>query len=179
MWRIWRLLRHKGGNTTPMTIAIVLGMLLIICAAAEFFRLSIIVGGIRDGLQQAVIGVAVTNYDETYHGLREGYSGGYTLVDGAWQEQLNYVDVYEHLDELIGTEKDGQYHVKTQGIGYEFRLSGLRMELLNPQLAPADSGQNFEVDARITVEIPLSFGWDMVPPLVMEIRTRAEYMPKF
>ena len=42
-----------------------------------------------------------------------------------------------------------------------------------------NTNKNFEADARITIEIPLSFGWDMVPPLQMEIRTKAAYMPKF
>ena len=36
---------------------------------SEFFRLMIIVQGVRDGLQQAVISVATTNYDETYRGI--------------------------------------------------------------------------------------------------------------
>lgn len=52
-----------------------MGLLLLMCAMAEFFRLAIIVQGVRDGLQQSVITVATTNYDETYNGLREGYSG--------------------------------------------------------------------------------------------------------
>lgn len=172
-------MKNRKGNSTPLTIAVILGMLLVICAMAEFFRLSIIVSGVRDGLQQAVISVAVTNYDETYNGLREGYSGGYYLSGGRWVERLDYSDVYSRLDELLGTEKQGSYHVKRQENGYEYRLSGLSLDIQNTELAPGQSSRNFEAEARIRIEIPLSFGWDKVPPLVLEIRTKAVYMPKF
>ncbi len=175
----WKLLQDKSGNSTPMTVALVLGLLFLICAMSEFFRLMIITQGVRDGLQQAVISVATTNYDETYRGLREGYSGGYRLAGGQWVEDLDYDDIYYRLDSLLGTERDGSYHVKEQGETYEYRLSNLRVEISNTGLAPGNASRNFEVDARISIEIPLSFGWGMVPPLVMELRTRAAYMPKF
>lgn len=174
-----KLFRDRSGNATPTIIAMVLGLLFLVCAVSEFFRLLIITQGVRDGLQQAVISVATTNYDETYHGLREGYSGGYRLSGEQWVEDLDYDDVYYHLDSLLGTVQDGSYHVKKQGSGYEYRLSGLRVEIVNTELAPGSASGNFEADARITVEIPLSFGWEEVPPLTMELRTGAAYMPRF
>ncbi len=177
--KIGKILQDKSGNSTPTIIALVLGLLFLICAMSEFFRLMIITQGVRDGLQQAVISVATTNYDETYRGLREGYSGGYRLDGEQWVEDLDYDNVYYHLDSLLGTVWDGSYHVKTQGDNYEYRLSGLRVEIVNTRLAPGNTAENLEVDARIIIEIPLSFGWGMVPPLTMELRTRAAYMPKF
>lgn len=174
-----KLFRDKSGNATPTIMALVLGLLFLICAMSEFFRLMIITQGVRDGLQQAVVSVATTNYDETYHGLREGYSGGYRLSGEQWVEDLDYDDVYYHLDSLLGTKKAGSYHVKEQGNGYEYRLFGLQVEIVNTELAPGSTSRNFEADARVTIEIPLSFGWEMVPPLTMELRTRAAYMPRF
>ncbi len=169
----------KSGNSTPTIIALILGLLFLICAMSEFFRLMIIAQGVRDGLQQAVISVATTNYDETYRGLREGYSGGYRLSGEQWVEDLDYDDVYYRLDSLLGTERDGNYHIKEQDGGYEYRLSGLRVEIINTGLAPGSASRNFETDARITIEIPMSFGWGVVPPVTMELRTKAAYMPKF
>lgn len=174
-----KLLRNQAGNSTPMTIALILSLLLLICAMAEFFRLGIIVQGVRDGLQQSIITVATTNYDETYNGLREGYSGGFVLSGDLWQENLDYDDVYYRLDKLLGTTSQGGYHVKALENGFEYRLSDLRVSILNTPLTPGNANQNFEADVRVTIEIPLSFGWDAVPPLTMEIRTRAAYMPKF
>lgn len=177
--KLLNILKSRRGDSTPLTIALVLGLLLLTCAMAEFFRLGLIVQGVRDGLQQAVITVATTNYDETYNGLREGYSGGYTLSGDSWQENLDYDDVYYRLDNLLGTDSESGYHIKVQGDGYEYRLSGLSVDILNTALTPGNANNNFEADARITIEIPLSFGWEAVPPLKMEVRTRAAYMPKF
>jgi len=178
MKKMKRILNNSG-NSTPFTIAMILGLLIIICTMAEFFRLVIIVSGVRDGLQQAVLSVATTNYDETYNGLREGYSGGYILNGERWVENMDSGDIYTQLDELLETVKSGDYHVKGQGDGYEYRLSSLVLELENPQLAPEDTADNFTAVARITIEVPLSFGWQAIPPLTLEIRTSAEYMPKF
>ena len=65
---IRKILKRKNGNSTPTTVALVLGLLLLICAMAEFFRLMVIVQGVRDGVQQAVVAVMTTNYDEAYNG---------------------------------------------------------------------------------------------------------------
>lgn len=177
--RIRTILRNKKGEAAVLTASLVLGLLLLICAMAEFFRLAVIVQGVRDGLQQSVIAVATTNYDETYNGLREGYSGGYVLSGGRWEENLDYDDVLVRMGVLLGADMGGDTLTKWQTKGYEYRLSGLDVEIINTPLTPGDTNKNFEADARITVLIPLSFGWDMVPPLQMEVRTRAAYMPKF
>lgn len=174
-----QILKNKKGNSTPLTIALILCILLLCCAMAEFFRLGIIVGGVRDGLQQAVITVTTTNYDETYNGVREGYSGGYSLSGDSWQENLDYDDVMYRLDTLLGTDSERSYHIKRMGSGYEYRLSELDIDITNSPLTPGNANKNFEADACIRIEIPLSFGWEIVPPLSMEIRTKAAYMPKF
>ena len=174
-----KILRSKKGEATVLTVALILGLLLIMCAMAEFFRLAIIARGVRDGLQQSVITVATTNYDETYNGLREGYSGGYVLSGDSWRENLDYDDILARLGTLLGADMGGDTLTKWQTEGYEYRLSDLEVEIVNTPLSPGNTNQNFEADARITIEIPLSFGWDMVPPLQMEVRTRAAYMPKF
>ena len=174
-----KVLQEKKGEATVLTVALILGFLLLMCAMAEFFRLAVIVQGVRDGLQQSVITVATTNYDETYNGLREGYSGGYVFSGDHWRESLDYDDVLARMGSLLGADMGGDTLTKWQSEGYEYRLSGLEVDILNTPLTPGNSNQNFEADARITIEIPLSFGWSMVPPLQMEIRTRAAYMPKF
>ena len=76
MREIKKLVKDKNGNTTPLTIALILALLFTLCALSEFFRLSVIANGVRNALQSAVISVATTNYDEVYNGLREGSSGG-------------------------------------------------------------------------------------------------------
>ncbi len=177
--KIKKVFKDKKAESTPMTIALILSILIMCCAMAEFFRLGIIVQGVRDALQSSVISVATSNYDEVYNGLREGYSGGYTLSGSSWQTNIDYYDVYGRMDSILGTESVGSYHVKENEADYEYRYSNLDIDISNTALAPGNANTNFEADVTVTIEIPLSFGWDLVQPLQMDIRTKATYMPKF
>ena len=82
MRKIRKLVMDKKGMSYPLTVALVLALLIALCVLAEFFRLSIIAYGVRNALQESVISVATTNYNEVYDGLREGYSGGYFMTAG-------------------------------------------------------------------------------------------------
>ena len=165
MREIKKLVKDKNGNTTPLTIALILALLFTLCALSEFFRLSVIANGVRNALQSAVISVATTNYDEVYNGLREGYSGGYWLSGDQWEENLDYGDIYEQLDELLDTESDGKYHVKEMQNGYEYRLSNLSVDIKNVRLRPGSAVNNLEVTAKLRLE--------------MQIKVKSAYMPKF
>ena len=162
-----------------LTASLVLALLIVLCVLAEFFRLSTIAYGVRDALQESVISVTTTNYNEVYDGLREGYSGSYFMTGDCWEETLDHGDVYTQLDRLLGTYPDGGYHVKWQGSGYEYRVSDLDVSICNAPFAPGDASQNLEADVSVQLEIPLSFGWEALPPVRMTIRTKAAYMPKF
>lgn len=179
MRKIRDIVSDTKGMSYPLTVALVLALLIALCVLAEFFRLSIIAYGVRNSLQKSVISVATTNYDEVYDGLREGYSGGYFMTGDGWEENLDYGDVYTWLDRLLGTNPDGSYHVKWQEDGYEYRITNLNVSISNVPFAPGNAGRNFEADVSVQLEIPLSFGWGILPPVRMTIRTKAAYMPKF
>lgn len=179
MGKVRNIAGDRSGMSYPLTAALVLALLLVLCVLAEFFRLSVIAYGVRGGLQESVTCVATTNYDEVYDGLREGYSGGYSMTGHGWEEVLDYGDVYAQLDRLLGTEPEGNYHIKRQGRGYEYRFTNLSVSIRNAPFAPGNAGCNFEADLSVQLEIPLSFGWEALPPIRMTIRTKAAYMPKF
>lgn len=179
MGKLKKTVMDRRGMSYPLTVALVLALLIVLCVLAEFFRLSVIAYGVWDSLQESVISVATTNYNEVYDGLREGYSGGYFMTGDCWEESLDYGDVYTQLDRLLGTNPDGSYHVKWQGDGYEYRITALDVVISNAPFAPGSAGQNFEADVSVQLEIPLSFGWETLPPVRMTVRTKAAYMPKF
>lgn len=60
-----------------MILAIVLVLLMLFCAIAEFSRLWIIAQGVKEAAQQAVISTINDNYDDVYHAVREGYAAGW------------------------------------------------------------------------------------------------------
>lgn len=60
-----------------MVIAVTLCLLMLFMVIAEYFRVNIIVQGVRDAVQQAVIATVNENYDDVYHSVREGYAAGW------------------------------------------------------------------------------------------------------
>ena len=71
MGKLKKMIKDKKGMSYPLTVALVLALLIVLCVLAEFFRLSIIAYGVRNALQESVISVATTNYNEVYDGLPE------------------------------------------------------------------------------------------------------------
>ena len=58
MGKLKKMIKDKKGMSYPLTVALVLALLIILCVLAEFFRLSIIAYGVRNALQESVISVA-------------------------------------------------------------------------------------------------------------------------
>lgn len=172
-------LRNKNGNALPLACIIVICLLLISSVIMEYIRITIIASGVRDALQTSVISVSTQNYDKVYNGLREGYSGGYNKMGGGvWQERLNYGDIYAELNQLLGLNG---VHTKTTGGDIEYRLSDLSVNIINSPFAPTNtnSSNKFTADAKINLHVPLTFGWGILPPIKITIKTTAGYIPKF
>jgi len=66
MGKLKKIIKDKKGMSYPLTVALVLALLIALCVLAEFFQLSIIAYGVRNALQESVISVATTNYNEVY-----------------------------------------------------------------------------------------------------------------
>lgn len=87
-----------------------------------------------------------------------------------------FKDVY--LDSFIRPFFSYASAMERTAFTYRFGASVLFCYSICGPVEPVQ-GELFLPRADKGIEIPLSFGWGMVPPLVMELRTRAAYMPKF
>ena len=112
------ILRDRRASSFPMTIGIVLSLIILMCGISEYFRLQVIAAGVREAVEDAVISTVNDNYAGVYHGVREGYSGSYVpFGEGSWEEDLNEGEIYDYLDETIGTQLSGGRHVKYADTG--------------------------------------------------------------
>lgn len=179
--RICDILRSKRGSSFPVVVAVTLALVIVFCGISEYIRLMIIAQGVRDAVQSAVISTINDNYDDVYHGVREGYSGAYRPSAVDFEESLDYGDIYSRLDQLLGLRQENGYHVKYAGDEMEFRLSDLSVDIDNMSLAPAspDNSKGLLADAVIRLEVPVSFGGKSLPPMVINLRVKAKYMPIF
>lgn len=79
--RVRKLLGGQEGSMAPLAVAAAIAMLIIILGVSEYMRLVITAAGVKDALESAAIAVVNDNYNEVYHGVREGYAAGYEPDD--------------------------------------------------------------------------------------------------
>ena len=181
MDKIRRILTDKRASSFPFIIAITLSLVIIFCGISEYFRLVIVAQGVRDAVQAAVISTVNDNSDDVYHGVREGYSGAYQPIVEDFEESLDYGDIYDRLDGILGLSYSGGYHEKrTFDSKLEFRVWGLFVDIRNAPFASGDqSAARFEADSTIVLEVPVSFGGKLLPPMRIKVKTSAGYTPRF
>ena len=163
-----------------MAVASALVVLFLFCGISEYARLNLIAVGVRDAVQEAILSTVNDNYDDVYHGVREGYSGGYYPSGGGWDESLDYGDVYGFLDGLLGMEDYGSYHVKLVDGGRkeEYRISDLDVTIQNVPLT-SDSSGRFLADATFLLRVPVHFGGSRLPDMQIRMKVQAAYTPVF
>lgn len=181
MKKMIKVLKSNKGSMSFFTVSVILCLLITFTGIFEWNRLHIIADGTYDAVQRAVATACTENYDRLYNGVREGYSGGYQLDEGEWKEDIDEGEVYAKLDNLLGTRAEGDEHVKSTGEQMEFSLSDLDVKMTNTPFAPDDPDHinQFTGVAYVTLKVPLSFGWNALPPMQISMKVTAGYMAKF
>lgn len=181
MTKIAKLLRSKKGfSSAPWAVVIALVGMMFFVVLWQVIRLVIISAGVKDAVQSAVISTSVGNYGNVYDGVREGYSGGYKFSGNSWKAAISTGDVYGRLDELLGLKSSGGKHTKINSDGVEYSVYGLSVSIDNAEFAPTSSEiQQFSATSYITLEVPLSFCGDSLPPMKIRLCVKSKYTPKF
>lgn len=181
MTKLRKLLRDRCGTSFPLIVCIALALVIIFCGISEYLRLLIVAQGVRDAVQTTVIAAVNDNYDDVYHGVREGYSGAYQPLAGDFEESLDYGDIYGRLDDVLGLRYQGGHHVKLTSEGKtEFQVWGLDVDIRNAPLASCDrAGSRFVADCAIELEVPVSFCGQLLPAMRITVKVSAGYTPKF
>ena len=173
------LFRSRSGEGYPMVIAVTLCLLMLFMLIAEYFRVNIIVQGVRDAVQQAVIATVNENYDDVYHSVREGYAAGwYPDGTGRWDESVDTGDVYGQLASTLGLENTGSGYQKISNGNVEYTISGLSVELSNNALSSGQS-KGYTAAVEIRLEVPVRFLGNLLPAAEMMLHTEAKYVPVF
>lgn len=183
--KIKQILRDRRGVSFPLVIGVTLALVIVLCGMSEYFRLQIVAAGVKEAVEDAIISTVNDNYAGVYHGVREGYSGGY-MPDGetGWETAVSESDIYTYLDSTIGTEPSGGRHIKyagDSGRAMEFAIDSLNVTIRNAPLAPSDpqNAQRFEADAVIRLEVPVRFGGRLLPSMHITLKVQAGYIEVF
>ena len=179
--KIKTLLRSKKGfSSAPFAVVIALVGMMFFVTLWQIVKLVTISAGVKDAVQSAVIATSVGNYSNVYDGVREGYSGGYRYSGNSWRSAISTGDVYGSLDKLLGLKTSGGKHSKTNSDGVEYSVYGLSVNVDNAPFAPtANTVPQFCATSYITLEVPLSFCGDVLPPMKVQLMVKSKYTPKF
>jgi len=181
MKRLVRCLRNKSGSAFPLIISITLALALIMSGVIEYFRLSIIASGVKEAFQDAIIVTVNENYTNVYHGVREGYSGGYQPIASSFEDSVDTGDIYRNLKRVLGLQLESGRYVKYSGRVVEYSLSGLEVEVRNVPFAPSSPATepNFEADAVMVLEVPVQFAGKQLPAMKIKLKVQAGYTEVF
>ncbi len=173
-----RIFKKRPGEGTPFTVAIVLVLLILFCAIAEYGRVWIIAHGVQEATQRAIISTVNDNYDDIYHAARESYAAGWLPDRGSWAESLDEGNVYGQLSSTLGLSPEGRGFVKYSEGQVEFILSGLSVELQNNGLSSGVS-EGYTGIGELHVEIPIRFLGNIFPSAQIDLHVEAKYVPLF
>ena len=164
-----------------MVIGTTFVLLILSSAILEVLRLQIIAHKTRDAVQAAVTETCESNYAGIYDGVREGYSGGYTLDGNEWVQNISAGDVYGRVDDQLGTQQQGDLGIKLSEGKEVYKLSGLNAQMTNAPFAPndPDNENKLTCTAGVDLEVPLYLGWQGIPPMRVHIPIKSGYTPKF
>ena len=159
----------------PAAVAAAIAMLLIILGVSEYMRLVITAAGIKESMKSAGVN---DNYNEVYHGVREGYAAGYEPDDTGFTASVDHGDIYGRMCFLLGLEEDGNSYVRYNNSGgLEYRLKNLSVDIHNTALA--SPGGTYYADAEVTMEVPVRFAGKILSNMSVRLKVRAAYREKF
>ena len=177
MTKISKLLRSKKGfSSAPWAVVIALAGMMFFVVIWQIVRLVTISAGVRNAVQSAVISAAVGNYANVYDGIREGYSGGYRYSGNSWKSAISTGDIYGRIDALLGLKSIGDKHAKAD----EYCVYGLSVNVDNAEFAPdSEDIKQFSATSYITLEVPISFCGEILPPMKVNLCVKSKFTPKF
>ena len=171
--------KNRPGEGTPMILAIVLVLLMLFCAVAEYSHIWIISQGVKEATQQAVLSTVNDNYDDVYHAVREGYAAGWSPDDsGGWDQSVDEGNVYAQLSRILGLTSNGDGYEKYTAGQLEFSISDLTVEIRNNALASGQSA-GYTAVAELELTVPIRFLGIAFPPAQLTLHTEAKYIPLF
>lgn len=180
MCKLKSILKDRRGSGLIDAIGLALAFFVISALVIECIRLNNTAYLVRNEIRTATIETCAKQYPSVYNGIREGYSGGYTISNGHWSTSLSSEDIYNWIDSTSGTRKEGDQHIKYAGTSVDYYISGLTASITNAPFAPSGAGAaQLTCTAKVDLYVPLILHWNGVPPMHKQVYVKAGYSPIF
>jgi len=172
-------MRSSRGSSMIFPVVVVMSLVIIMGGMFEFFRLQIIAQGVRESVIAAVLTVASNNSEAIFGGVREGYSGAYELAGDEWKGTFTEGDIYGELDSVLGLERYGDLHVRTEGGKVSYTLTDLVVTVQNAPFAAEKNDQPLQIHTVISLIVPMQFGGRILPEMKSRLTVSSGFISKF
>jgi uncharacterized protein YjdB len=172
-----KTLNNNKGSMIIWAPVVMLILLSGIASLCENSRLQSTAMNTRNAVQAAITQVCTDNTKNVYTGIREGYAGGYKLDNANWEENVSNSDIISKIDAKLGTSGG----VKSINGKLIYKITDLSVSIKNAPLAPIDTDgvPQLTGTATFTLTVPLSFGGQNLPPMVInDMKVVGGYSPK-
>ncbi len=171
------ILKDKQGVSALNSAIIVLIVFILFSVVLEYLRIFTIAKGVQDTVEFAVISVITDNWDNSASAIKQGYSGAYSYDVGSWVEDYSTGQVYDDLMDTLGMSNHGSGLTKFIGDKGEYYLSDLEVTIANTGLQ-SDINE-LEATAKIKLTIPVDYSFADLPDIVIDLKSKAKFSPKF
>ena len=97
------------------------------------------------------------------------------------EDSVDKGNVLSKMDKILGTKVESGRHVKYTGGVLEYSISDLSVTARNAPLAPGtpENEQRFEIDAIVTLKVPVQFAGKRLPEMKIRLKVQAGYIEVF
>lgn len=172
-----KIIKNEKGSGYLASVVICLILCMLISVGWQIYEITVIGNQIRNYLKDSVRYTVTKNWDDTFSGSRQGYTGAYYWKEGEFQERIDRNDIMNEFAERIGLEKEEEGYSKSRNDETQYWIGELQVKMKNTKFA-SDSEDRFEVNASMLVKMKIKF-LNQDFPVEIPIRVKTAFSPLF
>lgn len=172
-----KAIKNEEGSGYLASVVICLILCMLISVGWQIYEITVIGNQIRNYLKDSVRYTVTKNWDDTFSGSRQGYTGAYYWKEGEFQERIDRNDIMNEFAERMGLEKEEEGYRKCRNDETQYWIGELQVKMKNTKFA-SDSEDRFEVSASILVKMKIKF-LNQEFPVKFPIRVKTAFSPLF
>lgn len=172
-----KIIKNQRGNGYLASAVSCIIFCMIISVSWQVYEIIVIGNQIRNYLKDSVRYTITKNWDDTFSGSRQGYTGAYYWIGDRFQERIDRNDIMQEFADRMKLEKERDGYRKCIQDKTKYWLGELQVKVKNAKFASI-SEDRFEVDASVLVKMQVQF-LNQEFPLKFSIKVKTAFSPLF
>lgn len=173
-----QIIKDKSGDGYLLGTVICLIFCMILSIVMQIHEIYTIGNGVRNNLKDSIRYTVTKNWDETFGGSRQGYTGAYTIQsDDSFRELIDRNDIMAEFKQRMRLEEEQNIYKKIENGITQYQLSRLQFDIRNSSFA-SNSTDRFEVNSTILLQTKIKF-LNMEFPVEFPLKVKTVFSPLF